>query len=25
MEHGQSKNGQEGLDALLAAYRKIDA
>ncbi len=25
MEHGQSKKGQEGLDALLAAYRKIDA
>jgi hydroxypyruvate isomerase len=25
MEHGQSKKGQEGLDALMAAYRKIDA
>jgi hydroxypyruvate isomerase len=25
MEHGTSKQGQEGLDALLAAYRKIDA
>ncbi|MFT7301261.1 MAG: hydroxypyruvate isomerase [Akkermansiaceae bacterium] len=25
MEHGQSKKGQEGLDALIAAYRKIDA
>ncbi len=25
MEHGQSKEGQEGRDALLAAYRKIDA
>ena len=25
MEHGTSKKGQEGLDALLAAYRKIDA
>lgn len=25
MEHGVSKGGQEGLDALLAAYRKIDA
>lgn len=25
MEHGVSKEGQEGLDALLAAYRKIDA
>ncbi len=25
MEHRQSKEGQEGLDALLAAYRKIDA
>lgn len=25
MEHGASKKGQEGLDALLAAYRKIDA
>lgn len=25
MEHGTSKGGQEGLDALLAAYRKIDA
>lgn len=25
MEHGTSKAGQEGLDALLAAYRKIDA
>lgn len=25
MEHGASKQGQEGLDALLAAYRKIDA
>ncbi|MFT7486227.1 MAG: hydroxypyruvate isomerase [Candidatus Paceibacteria bacterium] len=25
MEHGTSKEGQEGLDALLAAYRLIDA
>ena len=25
MEHGASKKGQEGLDALMAAYRKIDA
>jgi hydroxypyruvate isomerase len=25
MEHGASKEGKEGLDALLAAYRKIDA
>ncbi len=25
MEHGASKKGQEGLDALLEAYRKIDA
>ncbi len=25
MEHGTSKQGQEGLDALVAAYRKIDA
>ena len=25
MEHGTSKKGQEGLDALVAAYRKIDA
>lgn len=25
MEHGTSKKGQEGLDALMAAYRKIDA
>lgn len=25
MEHGASKKGQEGLDALIAAYRKIDA
>jgi hydroxypyruvate isomerase len=25
MEHGTSKKGKEGLDALLAAYRKIDA
>lgn len=25
MEHGTSKSGKEGLDALLAAYRKIDA
>ncbi len=25
MEHGQSQKGQEGLDALVAAYRKIDA
>ncbi|MFT5059490.1 MAG: hydroxypyruvate isomerase [Planctomycetota bacterium] len=25
MEHGASKKGQEGLDALVAAYRKIDA
>ncbi len=25
MEHGTSKKGKEGLDALMAAYRKIDA
>lgn len=25
MEHGASKKGQEGLDALMVAYRKIDA
>ena len=25
MEHGTSKGGKEGLDALMAAYRKIDA
>ncbi|MDB4681908.1 TIM barrel protein, partial [Akkermansiaceae bacterium] len=25
MEHGASKKGKEGLDALVAAYRKIDA
>jgi len=25
MEHGVSKKGKEGLDALIAAYRKIDA
>lgn len=25
MEHGASKKGKEGLDALMAAYRKIDA
>ncbi|YCM45636.1 TIM barrel protein [Verrucomicrobiaceae bacterium 227] len=25
MEHGASKGGQEGLDALMTAYRKIDA
>ena len=25
MEHGASKKGQEGLEALMAAYRKIDA
>ena len=25
MEHGASKEGKEGLDALIAAYRKIDA
>jgi hydroxypyruvate isomerase len=25
MEHGASKEGKEGLDALLAAYRRIDA
>ena len=25
MEHGASKKGKEGLDALIAAYRKIDA
>ena len=25
MEHGSSKKGKEGLEAVIAAYRKIDA